>query len=64
MTGSLEYMQWFVYSFWLFVFVQDVVEKVARTFMEFPLLQKPASFNLEAVKEQVRAAALSHPAAR
>ena len=64
LTGSLEYMQWFLFAFWRFVFVQDVVEKFAKTFIEFPPLQKPASFNLAAVKEQVQAAALAHPAAR
>jgi arylsulfatase len=29
---------------------------MGETFVEFPPIQKPASFNLEAVKEQIRSA--------
>jgi len=53
LTGSLEYADWFKYQFWRFVFVQQEVAKFAQSFVEFPPLQKGASFNLEAVKEQV-----------
>ncbi|MBO0720249.1 MAG: arylsulfatase [Blastocatellia bacterium] len=56
-TGSMEYAQWFKYQFWRFVFVQEVMGMVAETFIEFPPLQKPASFNLEALKAQVTEAA-------
>jgi hypothetical protein len=31
-----------------------VVARIGETFVEFPPIQKPASFNLEAVKEQIR----------
>ena len=34
-------------------FVQQEVAKVAETFIEFPPMQKGASFNLEAVKEEL-----------
>ena len=51
--GSMNYAEWFTYQFWRFVFVQDVVAKFGETFVEFPPMQKPASFNLEAVKEQI-----------
>jgi arylsulfatase A-like enzyme len=60
LTGSLAYMDWFKFAFWRFVFVQDVVMKFGETFIEFPPAQKPASFNLEAVKEQLKSAALHH----
>jgi arylsulfatase len=33
--------------------VQQEVAKYARTFIEFPPMQKGASFNLEAVKEEL-----------
>lgn len=56
-TGSFEYFQWFKFEFWRFVFVQQEVAKVARTALEFPPMQKGASFNLEAVKEQIQKAA-------
>ena len=48
--GSLEYFGWFKYEFWRFVFVQQEVAKLARTAIEFPPMQKGASFNLEALK--------------
>jgi len=53
MTGSIQNFDWFKYEFWRFVYVQQEVEKLAETAIEFPPMQKGASFNLEAVKEQV-----------
>ncbi len=48
---------WYVYEFWRFVFVQQEVAQVRRRrFVDFPPMQKAASFNLEAVKEQILAA--------
>ena len=55
-NGSLSYYDWFVYEFWRFVFVQQVVGKAAETFVQFPPMQKGASFNMEAVKEQIQKA--------
>jgi len=54
--GSLAYYNWFAYEFWRFQFVQQEVSKLAQTAIEFPPMQKGASFNLEAVKEQVQKA--------
>jgi arylsulfatase A-like enzyme len=51
--GSLAFYNWFVYEFWRFVFVQQEVGKLAQTALEFPPMQKGASFNLEAVKQQI-----------
>ncbi len=48
------------YECWRFVFVQQEVAKAAETFIEFPPLQKGASFNMEAVKEQVQRAMQAH----
>ena len=55
--GSLNYYNWFAYEFWRFVYVQQEVAKLAQTAIEFPPMQKGASFNLEAVKEQIQKAA-------
>ena len=55
-AGSQEYFQWFKYEFWRFVFVQQQVEKLAMTAIEFPPMQKGASFNLDAVKAKIEAA--------
>ena len=54
--GSISYYNWFVYQFWRFQLVQQEVAKVAQTAIEFPPMQKGASFNLEAVKEQIEKA--------
>ena len=51
---------WFMYEFWRFVFVQQEVARSAQTFVDFPPMQKGASFNLDAVKEQVQRAIQSH----
>jgi len=51
--GSLAFYNWFAYEFWRFVFVQQEVGKAAQTLVEFPPMQKGASFNMEAVKEQI-----------
>ena len=59
--GSLAYYNWFVFEFWRFVFVQQEVGKLAQTAIEFPPMQKGASFNLEAVKEQIEKALQSQP---
>ena len=59
MTGSLQNFDWFKYEFWRFVYVQQEVAKLAQTAIEFPPMQKGASFNLEAVKEQVLKASQS-----
>jgi arylsulfatase len=42
-------------EFWRFVLVQQKVADLARTAIEFPPMQDPASFNLEAVKQQIDA---------
>jgi arylsulfatase len=42
-------------EFWRFVMVQQRVGDLARTAIEFPPMQDPASFNLEAVKQQIDA---------
>ncbi len=59
-TGSLNYLNWFMFEFWRFVYVQQEVEKYGKTFIEFPPMQRGASFNMEEVKEQIRKALKSH----
>ena len=51
--GAQGYFSWFQYEFWRFVFVQQQVEKLAMTAIEFPPMQKGASFNLDAVKAKI-----------
>jgi arylsulfatase A-like enzyme len=58
--GSLAFYNWFAYEFWRFVLVQEVVAQGAQSFIEFPPMQKGASFNMEAVKAQVEKAIASH----
>lgn len=53
LNGSLNYYNWFAYQFWRFVFVQQEVAKAAQTFVEYPPMQKGASFDMESVKRKV-----------
>jgi arylsulfatase len=53
LTGSLNYYEFYAHEFWRFTFVQQEVAKAAETLIEYPPLQKGASFNLEALKEQI-----------
>jgi arylsulfatase A-like enzyme len=43
----------FAREFWRFVSVQQRVGELAQTAIEFPPMQHPASFNLQAVKDQI-----------
>ena len=61
-SGSLAYYNWFVYEFWRFVFVKQEVGKYAQTFIDLPPLQKGASFNLEALKQELEKRMESRPA--
>jgi arylsulfatase len=60
LSGSFTNFNWFVYEFWRFVFVQQEVVRYAQTFLDFPPMQKGASFNLEALKEELKRKAASH----
>ena len=63
LNGSENYFQWFQYEFWRFVFVQQQVGKLAMTALEYPPMQKGASFNLEAVKAKIEEAMKAQQAA-
>src|SRR5437588_440714 len=51
--GGQQYFDWFKFQFWRFVFVQQVMGKELQTFLEFPPMQRGASFNLDAVKAEM-----------
>ena len=51
--GSQQYFDWFKYEFWRFVFVQQVVAKEAQTFLDYPPMQRGATFNLDALKAEM-----------
>jgi arylsulfatase len=54
-VGSYLYMgDFYLHEFWRFVFLQQEVAKEAMTFIQFPPMQKGASFNLEAVKAELQ----------
>ncbi|GLR60475.1 hypothetical protein GCM10007919_52040 [Rhizobium indigoferae] len=52
-TGSLEYFEWYKFEFWRFVLVQQRVEQLAKSAVEFPPMQAGASLGLSAVKAQI-----------
>ena len=41
------------YEFWRLVYVQQMVAQLAQTVLEYPPMQKSASFNLEGLKEEL-----------
>jgi arylsulfatase len=43
-------------EFWRFVMMQEEVEKLAKTAVEYPPMQPGASFNLDAVVKQIKEA--------
>jgi hypothetical protein len=43
----------YVREFWRFVMVQEYVGKLAQTAIEYPPMQDPASFNLDAIKKKI-----------
>ena len=58
--GSLAFYNWFAFQFWRFQYAQKEVEQLAQTAIDFPPMQKGASFNLEAVKAQIAKAIAAH----
>jgi arylsulfatase len=59
-SGSLAYYNWFFNEFWRFVFAQQEVARAGQSVIDYPPMQRGASFNLEAVKEQIQKAMHSH----
>jgi arylsulfatase len=51
--GAQQYFDWFKYEFWRFVFVQQVMAKAIQTFLDYPPMQRGASFNLDAIKAEM-----------
>ena len=47
-------------EFWRFVFVQQRVAKLAETAIDYPPMQDPASFNLDAIKKKIDEMMKSH----
>ena len=47
-------------EFWRFVVVQQTVGKLAMTAVDYPPMQDPASFNLDAIKAKIQAAMKAH----
>jgi arylsulfatase A-like enzyme len=52
-SGGGYLNDFFAREFWRFVMVQQYVAKLAETAKDYPPMQAPASFNLEAVKEKI-----------
>jgi arylsulfatase A-like enzyme len=54
--GSMMFFgDFYMYQFWRFVFVQQAMGKEIQTFLEFPPMQRGASFNLDALKAEMAA---------
>jgi arylsulfatase len=56
LTGAFGYgNDFFAREFWRFVIVQEKVAELAKTAIDYPPMQDPASFNLDAVKKKIEA---------
>jgi arylsulfatase A-like enzyme len=62
LNQSLFAANWWAYEFWRFAFVQDEIARYAQTFLDYPPMQKGASFNLQALKEELDKKMASHAA--
>jgi arylsulfatase len=51
-TWSMEH--YFAHEFWRFVQMQEKVAELAQTAVDYPVMQKGASFNLDAVKKHLK----------
>jgi len=61
-AGAFGYgNDFFACEFWRFVLVQEYVGKLAQTAIEYPPMQAPASFNLEAVKQKIEESVKNRP---
>jgi arylsulfatase len=56
----MSFEHYYGQNFWRLVFLQQEVAKLAKTAIEYPPMQASASFNLDAVKKKVQAAAAAH----
>jgi hypothetical protein len=53
-NGSFGYVSdFYMHEFWRFVFLQQKIAEAIPSFIEFPPMQRGASFNLEAVKAEI-----------
>jgi arylsulfatase len=54
LTGAFGFgNDFYAREFWRFVGVQQAVAELARTAIDYPPMQDPASFNLDAVRKQI-----------
>jgi arylsulfatase len=61
LNGAFGYgNDFYAREFWRFVMVQDKVKDLALTAIDYPPMQDPASFNLDAVKKQVETLIKAH----
>jgi arylsulfatase len=61
LTGAFGYgNDFFAREFWRFVLVQQKVADLAKTAINYPPMQDPASFNLDAVRKQIEEMIKAH----
>ena len=59
-TGGGYMNEFYAREFWRVVMVQPAVAELARIAIDYPPMQAPASFNLDAVKAQVEEVIKGH----
>jgi arylsulfatase A-like enzyme len=53
-SGAGYTNEYYAREFWRFVMVQQYVARLAQTAVEYPPMQAPASFNLDAIKREIQ----------
>jgi arylsulfatase A-like enzyme len=59
-SGGGYLMDFMAREFWRFVLVQQFVGEMAKTAIEYPPMQSPATFNLDAIKAKIEEAIKAH----
>ena len=52
--------EFYAREFWRFVVVQQTVAKLAMTAIDYPPMQDPATFNLDAIKAKIQEMMKAH----
>ncbi len=52
--------EFYAREFWRFVMVQQYVGKMAMTAIDYPPMQSPATFNLDAIKKKIEETIAAH----
>ena len=59
-NGSLAFYNWFWYEIWRFQFVDQAIDQLAQTLVDYPPMQKAGNIGLETIRTQIQKARGGH----